>query len=333
MKIISLYGELGVSNFQFHKIIPTLDKPMRLSYRLKLFQLFVLKQDIAILSFKKEDFGKDTNIPVKRIFAKFDFECDDKNAINIDSGLEPIGNKIEEYKETLAALRNNLWSYAYYELGQSLKSLDFTEEVRLYKNFGEAITVLRPHKPMTFIIKSLIPSRESLFGVEDIYFFRKYLNFSDREKNKVEWKIFMNAREALKEDDYRVAILEGTIALEVFAKNILSNKLKEDDVEKIDKWFRDVSLFGILKILVYLFPKRNSPLNNDVFLEIIEKGISVRNNIVHNSCLNVKESDCRPYLNKIQELLDFFMPRRVFFKKRQKAGSKKILIYKYASKK
>lgn len=315
MKVIPLYGELRVPDFQFHRFIPTPDKPMKLYYRQKLFKLFVLEEDIAILSFKKEDLGKNVNIPVKRIFAKFNFECDDKNVINIDNRLEPIDNKIEEYKEALIALRNNLWSFAYYELGQGLQPLNFTEEVRLWKKIGEGFTVLKLHKPITLIVRSFLPSRESLFGVEDLNFFRNFLSLSDRNKHKVEWKIFMNAREALNEEDYRVTILEGTIALEVFAKNTMSKKLKEDDVERIDKWFRAVSLFGILKILAYLFPKKNSPLDDGAFLTIIEKGISVRNNIVHNSCLVVKESDCRPYLNKIEELLDFFIPRRISFKK------------------
>lgn len=119
-------------------------------------------------------------------------------------------------------------------------------------------------------------------------------------------KIFLlNAKDACLEEDYRHALIEGVIALEIELSTFIRHRCESLDISKnsIDGFINRVGLSGNLSVVLKMFCEEV-----ELPADLIDKckgAIKIRNDIVHRGRREVHPTEAEKMIISISEMVEF----------------------------
>jgi hypothetical protein len=121
-------------------------------------------------------------------------------------------------------------------------------------------------------------------------------------------EILLQAKSFFEQENYRMAILEAVIALEIVVSSIIKKLAGEKQIpeDKTEQFLVDVGLAEALDVVLKLLCSDALPAP-----EIIAgcKGAnSIRNNIIHRACLSVSQREAQDAINNIEAFIQHIQP-------------------------
>lgn len=123
----------------------------------------------------------------------------------------------------------------------------------------------------------------------------------------------MNAKDYIDDENYRMAIIELSIALERAIKVHLTKILKQKGVDNFDKLFKDQGLSSVIRFILPLLANKHKI--SAELLQNLSELITERNNILHQSKYEVKWDP--KYFESVVKLLDMLIPRYLTIKRKR----------------
>lgn len=169
LKRITLFGELKIPGLSFCQFIPTEKNPLHITLDSIRFKLFVTDRSLSSLFLKSTDdeqISKMMNIAVQFLYAQFNLNCNDNDLDLLRKNKWPTLETIEKYINAMIKIKEGLWSFARFELGQPLSYLDrnTVPPIELWKKISTGLYHLSPPESRT-ILKAYIPDINTIFPV------------------------------------------------------------------------------------------------------------------------------------------------------------------------
>lgn len=121
-------------------------------------------------------------------------------------------------------------------------------------------------------------------------------------------EILLQAKGFYNQENYRMAILEAVIALEIVISSIIRRLADEKEIQEseIRNFMVDVGLTGIMKVVLKLLIQEALP--SDEVVSGCKGAISIRNDIIHEARLSVSPREALDAINNIETFIRHVQP-------------------------
>lgn len=117
-------------------------------------------------------------------------------------------------------------------------------------------------------------------------------------------EILLQAKSFLEQENYRMAVLEAVIALEITVSSIIRRKAEEKGIteDEIENFMINVGLRGNLKVVLRLLVSESLP--SEEILSGCKGAIAIRNDIVHRARSSVTPREAQDAINNIESFVN-----------------------------
>ena len=163
-------------------------------------------------------------------------------------------------------------------------------EIFIYKSIGE--------RQMSFTIKGFIQLRHD-HEMETVEMIK--IQLMDKVERFPYFMLILDARRSLDENKYYLAVIYGITALESMIKTYVSfycqlNHLSRNVEKELNRSPLSVLVTIILRIMV-----KSKKLTNELIGKI-EKGIRIRNEVIHQTKFNISEEQASNIIKDVEEM-------------------------------